>query len=694
MITLQYDFGVVGLRSVLSAFDSIDRRAARSSRAQEQLARRTAAKRAAAVTGRTSAGAPSGVARGFSELARVGETLARREWRARESLAARAHTARMRQIAAEQRASERVRRATLGGIASRVGQSVASVGSAAVAASGIGGAAIVASRVAPALDLERRQRQVIVNARGAGEQSAFSYEGLSAKIRETAIGSGVSLDDVTSGVERFVQKTGDIQTAVANMQNFATVAISTGASLEDVASSAADMATQFGITDPKGMADALSVLTFQGKKGAFELRDLAENMPEMSAAAARVGLSGNQGVRKLGAFAQLARRSTGSGAEASTAVQMMFTQLIADSDKIQSGEAFGGGPGVQVFEGGDPSKAMRPVDEVIADIIAASGGNSQQLQKIFDIRGSRAVSQSMTTFSAARDAALAGGASEDEAVAAGRSAIVTQISQFAAAPGSFSDVERDASDVMRATSVQFEILNTELTAAVQSGFLPELARVAPHLRGLAPQIGQFAGKILGFVAENPFAGLGAVIATKVAADLAMAGIGTLLRTFFVETLAAAAVGARGGAAAAAIGGGLSGAGGALATAGGALAGGARGALAGAAGSLGVLGGAAAVAGAGYLAVDQAQKLTAETGGMGVGGMLAALFSGENPLEVMKQREDAAAKEEAKRAEQLRRSAEALEEAARAMKAGAPPSGSGSGVAPNRSAEPTANRGGS
>lgn len=412
---------------------------------------------------------------------------------------------------------------TIGNSASRVMGTIGAVGRAGAAAVGLGGAGLAAASVNQALKLDEASRRLSIAGRGPGEKGA-DPEALKRTFTQTGIETGVAPEQLASAAGAYVAKTGDLKTAMANMRNFAVTAQATGASVEDIASAAGDLSQKFDIKSADEMGQALAVLAFQGKKGAFELKDMAEQFPEMAAAAQRAGMTGVKGMKTLGGLAQIARQSTGSGAEASTATQMMLTQLTTKADKLKSGEALGG-QRVNVFEGGDATKKARDIPTVLAEIVSKSHGNQTQLAKLFDVRGMRAVSPFVKTY---RDAAEATTGSAAQKEAAGKRAVMTQIAVASDGGGTWADVEQDATDAMKATSVQLDILKTKLETAVASSLFPAISRLVPQIEELVPAVGRAASFLVSLAtafAQNPITGIGAAITLSVVKDIAEAGLG-------------------------------------------------------------------------------------------------------------------------------------------------------------------------
>lgn len=426
----------------------------------------------------------------------------------------------------ERRAANRTFRRAIGtGAGNAVGK-LAAVGKAGAGMIGVGGSVLAASAVSESLKLDEMTRRLSIAGRGAGEKGV-DPESLRKQMVSTGIETGIAPEALAGAASTYVAKTGDLDTATKNLKNFAIVAQATGSSVEDVASTAADLAQKFDIKSAKDMGDALAVLAFQGKKGAFELKDMASEFPEMAAAAQRAGLKGLGGMRTLGGLAQIARQSTGSGAEASTAVQMMMTQLTKKSGELKSGKALGG-KSVNVFQGGDATKGARDLPTVLSEIISKSHGNMTQLSKLFDVRGIRAVSPMIQAYHDASD--KAGGGAKGEA--AGKKAVLDMIKDASNATGEFADVQKDAADAMKATSVQLDIAMMQLKQVFAEELMPAVREFAPRLKELGPPARFVMEEMLGlarFLGNNPLAGLGLLFAAEITKEIAAAQLAQLLQ---------------------------------------------------------------------------------------------------------------------------------------------------------------------
>ena len=565
---LSYELAVVGQANVARAFASIERRVAQHNQRVT---------RATGVSARQVASGSSGMSAGqkriqqqivreqkqmhrsrmaavkTEERARIqAERTVIRERVASERRADRLFTNRarnrlrqMRERARDRRGVVRDRarrleevRGIVGGKVDSVGEGVRTVGRGAATAVGAGAAVLVGSAMREASTVDRMARRLIINSRGPGQQGLYTPDDLTGRIQKTALDTGINQESIAGGLGSFVEKTGDLKTAVENMKTFATIAQATGANFTDVASAAADLSSKMDIKSIEDMKQAFATLTFQGKQGAFELRNMASEFPEILAVAQGAGIKGTKGVTELGGFLQIARTASGSAEETTTSVQQFFNQLAAKAEDLQSGKIMGGKK-VQVYEGGDPTGKMRNFREVLADTIVASGGDAGKILQTFDIRGAKAVRPLLNTFKEAKQARLDAGGTKEEADAAGRKAIIDRMDKASAATGTYADVQRDARDALQGSAAEIEraFLDAKITLAKE--LMPAFTEITKSLTDLAPMVKTAAKWIAMFVNElkdNPVRTIGAVIAAKVAYSIVTAGIGNAVKSAIVSSV--------------------------------------------------------------------------------------------------------------------------------------------------------------
>ncbi len=420
-------------------------------------------------------------------------------------------------------------KSTVGSGASRVMGAVGAVGRVGVAAAGLGGGALAAAAISQALKTDEISRRLSIAGRGPGEQGVDPRI-LRKEFTRTGIASGFAPEDIGAATAAYVAKTGDLKTARQNQGLLATVAQGTGSDATETFRTAADLATKLGITKESEVKDSFAILSQQGKKGAFEFKAMASEFPEVLGSAATAGVRGVSGLRDIGAMMQIARDTTGSDSETSTAVNAMFRQISARSKDIQSGKAFGGNK-VEVFEGGNAENAMNNFPTVLADIIEASNGNVVQLQDVLDVRGKKAVDPMIAAYQRASRETLEGGGTKKEAKAAGKQKVQEMFAKYRDVDADFGEVERDAADAKKITGVQLEIAMTQLKDAMAGELMPEVVKLAPQLALLVPVVTDLLRVLIGvskFLSENPFSGLAVALAASISYEVGKAQLAGLL----------------------------------------------------------------------------------------------------------------------------------------------------------------------
>jgi hypothetical protein len=199
---------------------------------------------------------------------------------------------------------------------------------------------------------------------------------LKQQIYAVAMSDGIRLDpsELTSAVEKIVEKTGDLSLAKNNLQGLAAVIQATGSAGSDVGALFSDIKEKFGL----GKAlESMDLLINQGKMAAYPLRDLAQFAPRAAAAYSSLGRVGVPALREMGALLQVGFMGTGESSSASTAVEAMTRDLVANADNVQ-------GLGVELWDEDASMKAgrkiARSVPQVLNEILAATDNDISQLQ--------------------------------------------------------------------------------------------------------------------------------------------------------------------------------------------------------------------------------------------------------------------------------------------------------------------------
>lgn len=346
--------------------------------------------------------------------------------------------------------------------------------------------AVAGKAVVDANAVLEKATRLSISSRGAGTAGVDPSALVGEFFAITQDIKGVTADQLADGAARFVQMTGDLATARSSLRDFATIAMASGASVEDVAGTAAAISQQFGITDPGQIRDVLSALLFQGKAGAFELRDAASLFPRLAAAGASFGLDkGVGGIRTLGGLTQIARSGTGSGEQAATAVESMLTRLKTEAGKLES-------QGVKVYDKGK----VRDLPDILVESIAKLGGTdikrkNAALSQVYGEQGIRAINPLVAQYQDAFTKSK--GKSDQERQAEAMEVLRQKIAESVNAAGDFTEAQRDAAMASSTFSSQMTASWERVTGGVADKVLPRLLGFGERLSKMDGVIDAFVG---------------------------------------------------------------------------------------------------------------------------------------------------------------------------------------------------------
>ncbi|MGO1073232.1 phage tail tape measure protein [Lysobacter sp. CA199] len=130
----------------------------------------------------------------------------------------------------------------------------------------------------------------------------------------------------------------------------------------------------------------LNILAYAGKKGSFEIRDMARWLPMLSPALASMGMTGKSAVAELGAALQIARVGAGSSDEAANNFRNFLNKIFAPDtlkDFDKAGINLKGEVNRLVATGMSPIQAML---EIVDKFVKAKGpGASAALDRAMSI---------------------------------------------------------------------------------------------------------------------------------------------------------------------------------------------------------------------------------------------------------------------------------------------------------------------
>lgn len=173
-------------------------------------------------------------------------------------------------------------------------------------------------------EVERRLNRIAVNADLGKEAVQGMLDTINATSHEYALGQ----DQVTEGLETMIAAGMDMKDALAFLPSVAATAQASGSAVNDLALSAFSVSTAFGVTSDK-MQEAFDIMAKGGKLGQFELRDMAQYLPTLSASFSSLGYKGNDGLIKLVGLMQTVRIHTADASTAATDLQNIFQKMYS-----------------------------------------------------------------------------------------------------------------------------------------------------------------------------------------------------------------------------------------------------------------------------------------------------------------------------------------------------------------------------
>lgn len=564
MALLQYDFKVLGERSVHAAFASIERRATQHNAFVARTFGGTSTRASAAGSRMQADAHVKARLANEKELAAAGKALdkqrsaalranflaeerarmaserrvqqeARRLDRERASAATALDRQRSRAVAAQFRAAERdamgrrrERQSFTRGMMATTGRSVGgtlgAVGTMAGSALGIAGVFAAGSAIQTRVSESAKAADL---ANSAGDPSLKG-----ALLRESQGLRGFTGMEALEGLEAFVQKTGDLEAARALMGDLSQLALATGSNLGEMAAMAGQAfnVLEKEITDPKELLKEVSnlmpVFAQQGRLGTVEVRDLATEFSKLGAAAqafegGKVGL-----LRGMGAFAQMAMDTGGAStsSDAATAAARLAGDIVTNRKKFKTLD-------VDIQSKTDKTKLRRP-EEIMADVLEKTGGDVMKTAGLFGMESKKIFTAMGATFSE----------HEKRKPGTGRAEALKEFNRLAGADISKEDIAAQAQSVLDEPGMKLKETQKKFNDAVGEKLLPVLIDLIPKFTELIPSIAkaaEFFAKLVDSAARDPVGALFKVLAAKLALDLASAGIGNAIKNKLVSLVGGA-----------------------------------------------------------------------------------------------------------------------------------------------------------
>jgi len=338
-------------------------------------------------------------------------------------------------------------------------------------------------------------RSVAIEARTAGSRFDFDEKGALGRVGAAARWSGLSQKDLFQAIDVYSEK-GSGATAVQNIGRITSQAVAMGTNASVVAKLRAQMGLSSKVAgkelseDEKD--DLIAKMHFVGKTGVFRAEDMAAESESLFSQFAKSGMDFRSGFTRYLSFANEARKATGSGAMARTAINSVQDAIAKKEDKLNK-------LGVKTRDG---DGEQRDFIDVVMDTIVKTGAKGKAFNTIFDpSRSGKAISTMVSAFQGA-----GGGA-------AGRAAMVKLLEgDESIKKANVSQMNADAAARLSEPSSKIKQSVETIRQALAEKLSPALELLAKN----APMIAETIAKTLDLITKHPaLAAVGFVAASGV-----------------------------------------------------------------------------------------------------------------------------------------------------------------------------------
>jgi hypothetical protein len=279
----------------------------------------------------------------------------------------------------------------IGGAADMAGRAISAAGSK-WAALGVTAATVALARQTMALDARLERLGIAANSTSA------EVRGLWAEINRAATLPDIRLDpkEMLSAVEEIMERTGDLEFVRANIENIGRGIQGTGAGGAAMGGMLSEL-QKMGIRKPDEVAAAMDKFNAKGKAGAFTFGQLAALGPRVVAAYSATGRGGLEAIDEMASSLQVIRQGTGSAEQTVTAFEAIL-RTLSDAQKLKLLQEKGG---IKVFDTGalkEGREIMRPLPDLMEEIVKAAQGRKTLLTEVFDAEAMRALNVPVSEF--------------------------------------------------------------------------------------------------------------------------------------------------------------------------------------------------------------------------------------------------------------------------------------------------------
>lgn len=171
---------------------------------------------------------------------------------------------------------------------------------------------------------ERQLTRIGVTAGASAADTAAAGQ----QLQKLANDFALPIDEAVNGLDTLVSSGLDLKSAMDFMPSVLNTAQASGAATQDIANTALKASSALKI-QTKDMQHAFDIMVAGGKAGQFELKDMAQYIPDLANSFAQMGYKGEDGLKRLIAILQTIREDTGSAGSAATNAQNIFSKMFS-----------------------------------------------------------------------------------------------------------------------------------------------------------------------------------------------------------------------------------------------------------------------------------------------------------------------------------------------------------------------------
>jgi hypothetical protein len=419
------------------------------------------------------------------------------------------------QARAEAEANRKVSRAYGGAFKSGISGGLGIARTAAGAMS-IGGGFLIADAAHEELRAQK-QAALLVSLGTVGGKAGASLSEVLGASGKAALAGGMSRDDVQRGALAYSQNArgGDTKGAMALMPFFAKMAKVTGADIGEIGAGAGTLQSQNPNLHADEMKQMLLSAFAQSKAGSMSFADAIKQVGVLGSTRSYYTGDAAANQRTLIGLGQIARTG-GDVGEAGTFVKDIATEAGEANKKFR--KTHGGKDLLHVTKEG----LLDSPEKVVEQVLRGTGGNLMQINHLFGQRGSRLFGELAGTYQAAAKGKT-GKAAEDAGVAAA----LGNVREITGASMSEGELDEQHRAIMGNSAEKLDESLNRVKISLGEHLEPVLEKLAGVVERSGDNFEKLAVgalKVAEIFLDHPWAGLGTIVAGKIVAELAKAGI--------------------------------------------------------------------------------------------------------------------------------------------------------------------------